>query len=100
LFNEPYDIIHTPQGDLESTLRGWATGNTNLTRGNDEELSAFKLLSVFLKHPVQLVNLGLKCRSRKAKENDAGVGESLVEDQLPEIPISNNKNSLLLPGEC
>ena len=75
------------------------TGNTTLTRGNDEELTALELVHVFSKHPVEVVDLGLKRGSWKAKENDAGVSEPLVEDQLPEIPMSNNENALLLPGE-
>ena len=76
------------------------TGNTNLTRGNDEELTALELVHVFSKHPVEVVDLGLKRGSWKAKENDAGVWESLIKDQLPEIPISNYEDTLLLPSEC
>ena len=36
---------------------------------------------MFLKHSVEVVDLGLQRRSWETKEQDAGVGQFLVEDQ-------------------
>jgi hypothetical protein len=46
-----------------------------------------------------VVNLGLKVGSWKSKEDDAGVGESLVENQFAKIAVGDHQNPLLLPGD-
>jgi hypothetical protein len=40
----------------------------------------------------------LQLGSGKSEKQDAGVGKALAEDQLAEIAIGNDQNSLLLPG--
>jgi hypothetical protein len=42
----------------------------------------------------------LQRRSWKPKENDTGVGEFLMKDQLTEIPVSNDQNTHLFPCDC
>ena len=37
--------------------------------------------------------------SWEPKENDAGVGESLLEDKLAEIAVGDDQNPLLFPGD-
>jgi hypothetical protein len=44
-------------------------------------------------------NLGVQVSSRKPKEDDAGVSESLVKDQLAEIAVGYHQNPLLCPGD-
>jgi hypothetical protein len=41
----------------------------------------------------------LEARSWNSKEDDTRVEESLAEDQLAEIPIGNEQNAFLVPGD-
>jgi hypothetical protein len=50
---------------------------------------------VFLQHSVEVFDLDLQWGSRKPKEQDAGVGKSVTEDQLSEIAVGNQQNPLL-----
>jgi hypothetical protein len=45
-----------------------------------------------------MFDLGLQESTRQTEEDDAGVGEALVEDQLPKIAIGNHQNALLVAG--
>ena len=47
--------------------------NANLARGHHQELTALKLLSVFIEYHIEVFNFGLQGSSWKPKENDAGV---------------------------
>ena len=76
------------------------TYNANPTGSYYEEFAALKLVSVVGKHGIEVVNFGLQGRTGKAKENDAGMDQFLVKDQLAEIPVSDNENTRLLPGDC
>src|SRR3954453_18831044 len=53
---------------------------------------------MLLQHSVELFDLRLQGSARQTEEDDAGVGEALVEDQLPEITIGNHQNALLFVG--
>ena len=75
------------------------TGNPDLARAHHQELAAGKLVSVVLEHRGEVVDLGLQRRPGKPEEEDAGVEEALVEDQLAEIPIGNHQNALLSPRD-
>ena len=59
-----------------------------------QERTALKLLIVFLQHPVEVFDLGLKGSPWEPKENDACWGESLLKDQLSKIAVSDNQNML------
>jgi hypothetical protein len=74
------------------------TGHANLARGHHQERTAFQLVSVFLEYGIEVVDLGVQVGSREPKENDAGVDESLVEDQLAEIAVGDHQHPSLLPG--
>jgi hypothetical protein len=74
------------------------TCNTNPAGGYHEELTALKLSSMFLKHRIEVFDFGLQGRSWKPKEDDTGMGESLLKDQLAEIPVSNDQYPLLFSG--
>ena len=50
--------------------------------------------------PIELFNLGLQGSARKPEEDDAGVGEALLKDELAEIAVGNDQNPSLLPGDC
>jgi len=71
------------------------TGNPNLAGAYDQEFAASKLVSVLLQHGIELFDLGLQRSAWEPKEDDAGMGEALVEDQLAEIAIGNDKDALL-----
>jgi hypothetical protein len=75
------------------------TGNANVARRYDHELTGRKGIGVFLQRLIQVLNLGLQLGLGKPEEQDADVGQSLVEDQLAEIAIGNDQNPLLLPGD-
>jgi hypothetical protein len=49
------------------------TCNANPAGGHHEKLTTRKFLRVFLKYPIEVVNLGLQGRSWKTKENDSVV---------------------------
>ncbi len=75
------------------------TGHANLAGGYHDELAARKLLSVFIQYPIEVVDLGLKVCSWEAKEDDAGMGELLVEDELAEIAVGDHQNPALCLGD-
>ena len=54
---------------------------------------------MFIQRPVELFDFGLQGSAWKPKEDDAGVGEALLEDQLAEIAVCNDENPLLVPGD-
>jgi hypothetical protein len=76
------------------------TGNPNLAGGHDYEFAILKLIRMFLQHGVEMFDFGLQVSTWESKENDPGVQESLVEDQLAEVAVSNEQNALLVPGYC
>jgi hypothetical protein len=43
---------------------------------------------------IEVFDLDLETGAREAKENDAGVGKSLLEDKLAEIAVGNDENAL------
>ena len=55
---------------------------------------------MFTKYPIKLVDLGLQRGAGKPEEDDAGVGEALLVDQLAKISVGNEENPLRLPGDC
>jgi hypothetical protein len=67
--------------------------------GYDYELAGREVDSVFLQRLIQMFDLRLQLGSGKPEKQDAGVGKALVEDQLAEIAVGNDQNSLLLPGD-
>ena len=73
------------------------TGNPDLARAHHQELAAAKLVSVVLEHRGEVVDLGLQRGPGKSEEEDAGVEEALVEDQLAEIPVGHHQDALLSP---
>ena len=79
-------------------LGTWATRNANLAWSHHQEFAELKIVSVFAEHGIEVFDLGLETGSRKTEENDAGVGQFLLEDQLAEIAVSNDQDSLLFPG--
>jgi hypothetical protein len=66
---------------------------------HDYKLATRKLVSMFLQHGIEMFDFGLEAGSRKPKENDSGVDQSLVEDQLAEVPVGNEQNAFLVPGD-
>ena len=56
------------------------TCNTNPAGGHHQEFTALKFVRVFLKHPIEVINLGLQSRAGEAKENDAGMSTLLVKN--------------------
>src|SRR5256885_7376043 len=82
---------------MESALVARTTCNANPARGHHQELTTRKLLSVFMKYRIEVLDFGLQACSWKPKENDAGVGESLLKDQLAEIGGGDDQNPLLFP---
>ena len=75
-----------------------STGNPNLAERNDHKLPGRQLVTALLQRLIQMFDLGLQLGPGKSEKQDAGVGKALVEDQLAEIAIGNDQNSLLLPG--
>ena len=51
-----------------------------------------------LQYGIKMFDFGLKGTSGQPEEDDASMGEALVEDQLPEIAIGNHQNALLVAG--
>jgi hypothetical protein len=48
---------------------------------------------------IQMIDLGQQLGPRKPEKQHASVGKSLVENQFTEIPVGNNEDPLLLPGD-
>ena len=88
----------TRKRGMESALGARTTGHANLARSHYEERTTLKRFSVFLEDGIEVFDFRLQGCSGKPKENDAGVGELLVEDQLTEIAVGNHQYPLLLPG--
>ena len=82
-------------GGSKSALGTRTTGNANLAGGHHQKFTELEIVSVFLQHGIELVDLGLQWGSREPKENDAGVGESLLEDKLAKIAVSNDQDPSL-----
>ena len=74
------------------------TGNANLAGRHDHELTGRKLITMILESLIQMLDLRLQLGPRKPEKQHAGVGKTLVEDQLAEIPVRNDEDPLLLPG--
>jgi hypothetical protein len=55
---------------------------------------------VLTEHSIEVFDLGWQSGSRKPEEDDAGVSQFLLEDQLAEVAVGDDKNSLLFPGYC
>jgi hypothetical protein len=50
----------------------WMACNANLAGGHHEKLAALKIVSVFRKHGIELIDLGLQRSSWEPEEDDAG----------------------------
>ena len=74
------------------------TSHANLARGHHQECTTFERFSVLLEDGIELVDLSLQVCSWEPKEDDAGMGESLLEDQLAEIAVGDHQHPSLLPG--
>jgi hypothetical protein len=81
-------------------LGTWATRNANLAWSHHQELAALKIVGMFAEHGIEVFDLGLQSGARKPEENDTSVSQLLLEDQLAEVAISNNQDSLLFPSYC
>ena len=79
-------------------LGTWATRNANLAWSHHQEFAELEIVGVLAEHGIEVFDLGLECGSRKPEENDAGVSQFLLEDQLAEVAVGNDQNSLLFPG--
>ena len=75
-----------------------STGNTNIPRRHNDKLPGRQLLSVLLQRLIQMLDFRLQLGPGKPEKQHASVGKTLVEDQLAEIPVRNNEDPLLLPG--
>jgi hypothetical protein len=51
---------------------------------------------VLREHGIEVIDLGLQLSSWEPKENDAGAGQSLLEDKLTEIAVGNYAESVAL----
>ena len=74
------------------------TGNTNVARCHNHELAGRQVIGMVLERLIQMFDFRLQLCTGKPEKQDPGVRQSLVEDQLAEIAIGNDQNSLLLPG--
>jgi hypothetical protein len=66
---------------------------------HNDKLASRQLVSVFLQRFIQVLDLRLQLGPGKPEEQNAGVGKTLVENQLAEIAVGNDQNPLLLPGD-
>jgi hypothetical protein len=73
--------------------------NPNLARAHHQELAAGELSSGFLDHGIEVFDFGLQGRTWQPEEEDAGMGEALVENQLSEFAVGNDQNAFLPPGD-
>jgi hypothetical protein len=80
-------------------LSSRATGNPNVARRHNDELSGRQLVRLILERLIQVFDLGLQLGPGKPEKQHASVGKSLVEDQLAEIAVGNDEDALLLPGD-
>src|SRR5690349_14804027 len=84
---------------ISCVLGSRTIGNANPAGGHYQELAALQVGSVFLKHGIEVFDFGLQGSAGKPKENNASMGECLLKDQLAEIPVRNDQNPRLLPGD-
>ncbi len=56
--------------------------NTNLARGNYEELAVFNFVKVFLEHPIEVCDLGLQGCSWGSVSDLEDVSQVLIPDQM------------------
>ena len=80
-------------------LRAGMAGNPDLTRSDDQKLTAGELVSVIFEGGIEVIDLGLKIGTGKPEKQNARVRVTLVKDQLAKIPIGNDENASLLPGK-
>jgi hypothetical protein len=84
---------------MKSTLDVRTADNTNPAGTYHHKRTGLKRLSVFIQYPIELFDFGLQGSAWKPKEYDAGVGKTLLKDQLAEIAVCNKQNPLLVPGD-
>jgi hypothetical protein len=77
-------------------LGAWATRNANLAWSHHQELAELEIVGVFAEHGIEVFDLGFETGSRKAEENDAGVSQFLLKDQLTEVAVGNDKDLPLI----
>jgi hypothetical protein len=53
---------------------------------------------VLAEHGIEMFDLRLQSGSRETEENDASMSQFLLEDQLAEVAVGNDQNSLLFLG--
>ena len=99
-FGALFGAVNRRARSPKSALGTGTIGNANPAGGYHQKRAALEFLSVFIEHPVELFDLSLQGSAWKPKEQDAGVGEVLLEDELPEITVGNDQNPLLGPGDC
>src|SRR5689334_18299695 len=80
-------------------LRAGMAGNPDLTRSDDQKLTAGELVSVIFEGGIEVIDLGLKIGAGKPEKQNARVRVTLVKDQLAKIPIGNDENAPLLSGK-
>ena len=73
-------------------------GNANPAGTDYDKRTGLKRLSVFNQRLVELFGFGWQRSAWQSKENDAGVGEAMLKDELAEIAVCN-KNPLLVSGD-
>jgi hypothetical protein len=83
---------------MENTLGMRTTGNTNPARTHHEKRTVLKRFSMFIQHPIELFDFGWQGSAWKPKEDNAGVGKAVLENQLAEIAVCHNENPLLVQG--
>ena len=71
-------------------MRPSSTGNANVARRHHDKLAGRQLISVSLQRLIQVFDLRLQLGPRKPEKHHAGVRKAMVENQLAEIPISND----------
>jgi hypothetical protein len=91
------DVYEEVEGKRRSPIP--KNRHPNLARAHHQELAAGKFSGVFMECLVEVLDLGVQGGPRQPEEEDAGMGEALVENQLPEIAIGNDQDPLLLPGD-
>ena len=84
---------------MGSTLDVRTASNANPAGTDPPPTPTLKRLSVFIQRPVELFDFGWQRSTWQPEEDDAGVGEALLKDQLAEIAVGNDQNPLLLPGD-
>ena len=85
----------TPKGGVGA--RGRAASNANLAGGHDQKFAVVKLGSMLLQHRIEMFDFGSQRSTGEPEEENAGVGETLVKNQLAKITVGNQQNALLSP---